>query len=104
MLHVREEDVDFEDGVEARAGGGEDRGQVADALVLWVGRVRGLDVTFLCVKWNGLDWAGSELTVRSATVPGAIFPVFGSMPTAPEQYTVLFAMMAWERTSGGLRC
>lgn len=35
MLHVREEDVDFEDGVEACAGGGEDRGEVADALVLF---------------------------------------------------------------------
>lgn len=35
MLHVGEEDVDFEDGVEAGAGGGEDGGEVADALVLW---------------------------------------------------------------------
>ena len=30
------------------------------------------------------DWIG-ELTVRSATVPGAMAPVFGSIPTAPEQ-------------------
>ena len=42
-----------------------------------------------------------ELTVRSATLPGLILPVLGSIPTAPEQYTVLFAMIAWERTSRG---
>jgi hypothetical protein len=34
VLHIREEDVDFEDGIEAAPGGGEDRGQVADALML----------------------------------------------------------------------
>ena len=38
MLHVGQEDVDFEDGVEGAAGGGENRGEVADALVL--GRIR----------------------------------------------------------------
>ena len=35
VLHVGEVDVDFEDGGETASGCGEDRGQVADALVLW---------------------------------------------------------------------
>lgn len=35
VLHVGEEDVDFENRVEAAAGGGEDGGEVADALVLF---------------------------------------------------------------------
>ena len=35
VLHVRQENVDFEDRVEAAAGGGEDRGEVGDALVLF---------------------------------------------------------------------
>ena len=35
VLHVRQENVDFENRVEAAAGGGEDGGEVADALVLF---------------------------------------------------------------------
>jgi hypothetical protein len=35
--HVREEDVDFEDGVEAAAGGLQDCGQVLDGAVLFFG-------------------------------------------------------------------
>ena len=76
VLHVGEEDIDLEDGGEAAAGGGEDRGQVADALVLGGRRVRARRYVRFDLR---------KLTVRSATVPGTILPVLGSMPTAPEQ-------------------
>jgi len=38
VLHVREENVDFEDGVEAAPSGGQYGGEVADALVLRVSK------------------------------------------------------------------
>ena len=55
MLHFGEEDVDFEDGVEAGAGGGEDGGEVADALVLLL-RVRILDMCLFLFYWCFALW------------------------------------------------
>lgn len=60
VLHVGEEDVDFEDGVEACAGGGEDRGEVADALVLWVRRVRSFGYVCECLPFMWTMWVALD--------------------------------------------
>ena len=43
MLHIRQENIHLEDSVDRGAGSGEDRGEVKDALVLWLGGSGGCD-------------------------------------------------------------
>jgi hypothetical protein len=87
--HVREEDVDFEDGVEAAVGGLQDCGQVLDGAVLFLASKNTVLVLVLvlgvCVVMVGLGVLRFALTVRSPTEPSTSLPVAGSTPMAPEQ-------------------
>jgi hypothetical protein len=83
--HVREEDVDFEDGVEAAAGGLQDCGQVLDGAVLFLASKNTVLVLGVCVVMVGLGVLRFALTVRSPTEPSTSLPVAGSTPMAPEQ-------------------